>query len=532
MRPEAGGIGPRGIVFCLFATLALASGLTVGCGSSEAEAPEGRPDLVVLDEITSYGEPERPLVLFPHDLHTKALTAENKDCGACHPKNDSGYYSIRYQRPFEPFRSVENPGEEFSRLRELYHDGCISCHEEMAGAGKATGPVTCGECHAEPVEYRSTALPFMMDLSLHYGHLLANNDSCALCHHQYDEARQELVYVEGEERSCRDCHRDATEDDRVSMRLAAHNDCVNCHVAKKQGVKDCAGCHDAERRKQIVKVENPPRLKRGQPDFTLIAPPKEEWERSKLGTVPFSHVNHESFAQTCRVCHHESLRACSDCHTLEGGQEAAGVNLQSAMHQIGSEHSCVGCHDQEKNKPRCFGCHGFMKQNQLSEHACEICHTGPTTARLPQARDRYNSIEAFKPSASEMELTFTAAEIPDTVEVGVIADEYEPARFPHGKIVRTLMAYIDTSRIATHFHGHEDVVCQGCHHHSPVGETPPLCENCHGEPFDPTALHRPGLYGAYHRQCIGCHQRMNILDARDCTSCHKAKEQTVAGSNG
>lgn len=531
MRRSADSIRSWLVIFCLAASLALTPIVMVGCGSSEAEAPEGRPDLIVLDEIAGYGTPERPLVLFPHDMHTKALTAENKDCGACHPKSDSGYWSIRYQRPFEPFRQVGDTGDEFARLRDLYHEGCISCHQELADAGKATGPVTCGECHADPSEYVSTALPLMMDLSLHYRHVLANNDSCGLCHHQYDETRQELVHVEGQERSCRDCHRDTTTDNRISMRLAAHTDCVNCHVLKKQGVRDCAGCHDAERRAQIARVENRPRLKRGQPDFTLVAPPKDEWEHSKLSTVPFSHVHHEDFAQTCRVCHHESLQACSDCHTLEGGEEASGVNLQTAMHRIDSEHSCVGCHDREKDEARCSGCHGFMKQNELSEHACEICHAGPKTPRLEQVRDRYNSISDFKPSPSEMDLTFASAEIPDTVEVGVLANEYLPARFPHRKIVETLMAYIDSSRVATHFHGHEDVVCQGCHHHSPVGQAPPLCENCHGEPFDPAALHRPGLYGAYHRQCIGCHQRMNILDARDCTGCHKAKEQASAGGN-
>ncbi len=532
MRRWTDSIRPWVAILGMTGPLALILIVMAGCGSSEAEAPEGRSDLIVLDEIARFGAPERPLVLFPHDMHTRALTAENKDCRACHPKDESGRWSIRFQRHFEPFRDVENRGDEFTRLRDLYHEGCISCHAEFADADKATGPVSCGQCHAQPAEYASTVLPIMMDLSLHYRHLLANSDSCDVCHHQYDESEQKLIYVKGEERSCRDCHRESTVDNRLSMRLAAHNSCVNCHDRKKQGVTDCAGCHDAERRKQIVVVENPPRLKRGQPDFTLIAPPRDEWEHSKLGTVPFSHVHHEEFTQTCRVCHHESLQACSDCHTLRGDETASGINLQTAMHQIDSEHSCVGCHDQEKDAARCAGCHGFMKQNELSEHACEICHAGPGTARLEQVRDRYNSIADFKPSPSAMSLSFTSAEIPDTVEIGVIANEYQPARFPHGKIVRTLMAYIDSNRVAMHFHGHEDVVCQGCHHHSPIGKVPPLCENCHGEPFDRTALHRPGLYGAYHRQCIGCHQRMDILDARDCTGCHKAREQTAAGTEG
>jgi DnaJ-class molecular chaperone len=88
--------------------------------------------------------------------------------------------------------------------------------------------------------------------------------------------------------------------------------------------------------------------------------------------------------------------------------------------------------------------------------------------------------------------------------------------------VKALRARIAQSKLATFFHADEDVVCQGCHHHSPVGETPPYCGSCHGAPFDPEKPEMPGLYGAYHQQCIGCHQEMGI-GATGCNDCHAPK---------
>jgi hypothetical protein len=59
---------------------------------------------------------------------------------------------------------------------------------------------------------------------------------------------------------------------------------------------------------------------------------------------------------------------------------------------------------------------------------------------------------------------------------------------------------------------------------------PPLCESCHGEPFDEAELHTPGLFGAYHRQCIGCHQEMEIEpQAQDCEGCHAPKASVTGG---
>jgi formate-dependent nitrite reductase cytochrome c552 subunit len=105
---------------------------------------------------------------------------------------------------------------------------------------------------------------------------------------------------------------------------------------------------------------------------------------------------------------------------------------------------------------------------------------------------------------------------------------------PHRKIVEKLTQYINENSTAAYFHGHEDVVCQGCHHQSPAGEKPPLCGSCHAAESADLELMKPALKGAYHRQCLGCHQSMDIQKPEDCSGCHAEKDEAVqtAASSG
>jgi len=92
---------------------------------------------------------------------------------------------------------------------------------------------------------------------------------------------------------------------------------------------------------------------------------------------------------------------------------------------------------------------------------------------------------------------------PETAMIGSLAKIYEPVNFSHG--MHTLVA--------------DD--CATCHHHSEPDQTP-ACKECHGAPFDPKNLNMPGLKGAYHLQCMGCHK--DIGGPRGCTECHAKKK--------
>jgi octaheme c-type cytochrome (tetrathionate reductase family) len=63
--------------------------------------------------------------------------------------------------------------------------------------------------------------------------------------------------------------------------------------------------------------------------------------------------------------------------------------------------------------------------------------------------------------------------------------------------------------------------CSSCH--EDMADNPPQsCARCHGLPNEADAPSRLGLKGAYHRQCIGCHERhMEPAPApTECNSCH------------
>ena len=496
----------------------LAAGLLLpGCSDTGADPERSRADLLPLESMQALGRTERPVVLFPHDLHTAALSRAGQDCRTCHPVEADQKLSPRYQRLADADRLGALEGGYADRLMELYHDSCTACHQRMSDAGQTSGPLTCGDCHRKRPRYKSDRQPMAMDKSLHYRHVVANEQDCFLCHHKA-ATREEIV-------SCRDCHLDRATEQASSIREAAHEMCVNCHVTKQMGALTCAGCHDARRQAAWVKLRDIPRLQIGQPDFTILNAAPEELAQAQMGTVPFSHVGHEDFTDNCRVCHHVSMKSCAQCHRLQKDETTGAVKLAQAMHDIASPHSCVGCHEQAKGNTDCAGCHGLMEQGRLSQHACNICHAGPAPQRLEAVRGRYTSLDDFRPSASETRLSYDERDIPATVTIGILEEQYEPVVFAHRTHIDKLMQSIADNRVATRFHGHEDVVCAGCHHHSPVGKRPPMCESCHGEPFDPADMRLPGLYGAYHRQCMGCHDRMGLENAggQDCESCHAAK---------
>ena len=500
------------LLFCLYA-----------CGQEEIIQPEKRSDVLTIDTMRVFGELERQPVAFSHDLHTQTLKKQNKDCSTCHLSDEKGVMSQKFQR----LEDIDKQA-----VMEIYHEKCIECHKEIAGSGQESGPVTCGECHLKKPKVVSSQQAMRFDLSLHHRHSEAMNGKCETCHHKYDDVKKKLFYEKGKESSCRDCHREEIEENRKSMRLASHQACIGCHLKvavsdkAKTGPQVCSGCHDPEKQQAIRKIEEVPRLKRGQPDAVLLRTASLDLKASKMNTVPFNHEAHEGSTSTCRDCHHETLKACKECHTLKGEEKGKGVKLERSMHDIESGHSCVGCHEAEKFEMQCAGCHALMEKGLLSESACKRCHVGPPPGAPTVGEISALQVRAMlEPRAEVMKLSFSEEDVPENVTIKVLAEKYEPSVFPHRKIVKKLIEYIGNSRLATHFHGSQDAVCQGCHHHTPVGNRPPYCSNCHGKPFNELNLYMPGLFGAYHQQCMGCHQKMEIKNVSECTSCHKKREK-------
>lgn len=168
-----------------------------------------------------------------------------------------------------------------------------------------------------------------------------------------------------------------------------------------------------------------------------------------------------------------------------------------------------------------------MKKGRMPEASCERCHMTPPNGLIPQKGEKPDvkiiakSMLDARPAVAG---PYADDDIPEKVVVETLVDQYEAVEIPHRKIVKTLMGNMADNKLAAYFHKDPGTVCQGCHHNSPVSKKPPRCNNCHGKPFDKNSLNTPGLSGAYHQQCMGCHKIMELKKPAGCTSCHKEKQ--------
>jgi len=111
---------------------------------------------------------------------------------------------------------------------------------------------------------------------------------------------------------------------------------------------------------------------------------------------------------------------------------------------------------------------------------------------------------------------------PDVVVLRELENTYEAVPFEH-KL---------HAKMAQMWNG-----CVTCHHRSPqpdAGAAPPAasaqvpaCKSCHPAAAAEAEIHMPSLKGAYHRQCLNCHQEWMHENA--CVICHKPKQDRQVG---
>jgi hypothetical protein len=312
----------------------------------------------------------------------------------------------------------------------------------------------------------------------------------------------------------------------LTNQKTAHATCINCHlkrIAEKKmaGPVLCIGCHSGTER-TVEQMADVPRIECEMDERILI----HAGDEARSQAVPFSHKSHEGYTRSCQDCHHKTLQACDVCHGIKGSEEGGWVTLAEAYHDINSTHSCVGCHEGEKKKPNCGGCHDRMRGG-LVKSACNGCHTG--------SLDSLDNVVGL-PDAKEL----MPDDLKPVVRIDDLKDAYKPCKFPHLQVAQKLTELSNDSKLAKHFHADQMTICAGCHHVSPLKPKAPMppCSTCHtarGEHDRRT----PTLLGAYHQQCLGCHAEMDCDGdwgeekmPQSCTGCHeerpcKAKDQAA-----
>lgn len=500
---------------------------------------EKRPDILTIDIPSSPDHKDMPPVQFMHDKHTQALDGK---CAACHDEKQG--------QPVFKFKRLEDvKGQDYM---DLYHDNCVACHTEMKSAD-ATGPMEgeCRVCHNADFKVKSSRTKIEFDRSLHYRHenaktipstLKGEEANCSACHHSANMKTKETFYQKGEESACVYCHNDKPAAEGIrDTRDASHTSCVTCHLKLSKektatGPIDCQGCHALENQKKFKTIKDIPRLDRNQPDTvmmtgwtTLPANPDESKKTvaQHMDGVPFDHKFHETKVDSCKSCHHESLDKCVSCHTVTGEEKGGFVRLDQAMHSKDASQSCIACHNEQKAAKDCAGCHFQMPEKAFQDNDCASCHRTDLKAQpLDLLKDKnakadmaMDAINADNYGRVDMD------KVPETVEIKVIADEYKPSQFPHRMVVKAVFEAAEKNSMANTFHKDQLTLCMGCHHNSPATMTPPNCASCHGSTPD-VATGKPGLKGAYHGQCITCHQKMEVKSVlpTDCTKCHDKKE--------
>jgi len=140
------------------------------------------------------------------------------------------------------------------------------------------------------------------------------------------------------------------------------------------------------------------------------------------------------------------------------------------------------------------------RQQTQSTLDCALCHV----CSNPSAADPCLKMEVCPRHAVSEALDPESG--PDEVVLDQLENLYVPVLFDHAAHAR--MVEMDQG-------------CETCHHFTPPNTPHPSCRECHPVSIQHEDLAQPGLKGAYHRQCMGCHTDWDH-DTK-CEICHAKK---------
>jgi len=144
----------------------------------------------------------------------------------------------------------------------------------------------------------------------------------------------------------------------------------------------------------------------------------------------------------------------------------------------------------------------FAQDHSQLKFNCSLCHACETPTKS-------NPCLIVCPREKMMTVYMSPAKSPAVIKMDDlknVQDLYEPVVFSH-------RIHAEMSEMSGG--------CEMCHHYNPAGDVVG-CKNCHDPVRQRTDISKPDLKGAYHRQCMDCHQEWekNV----SCESCHELNE--------
>ncbi len=285
----------------------------------------------------------------------------------------------------------------------------------------------------------------------------------------------------------------------------------------------------------------------GAPSAMVMFPVSEKPNPFGTGMKPvvFNHLLHERKVENCESCHHTGdMVSCTSCHTVEGKEEGNFITLETAMHAENiaaradgaTPASCVSCHLQNLERRDCAGCHSLLPVLPRAENYCASCHDVSASmtkeqfmqgikGELDVAENEALAAQTVYEREQKRAKPLSPFEIPYKVHIDALENEYEGNIFNHARHYTSLIKRIGDDNLAAAFHNDPLTLCGACHHQSPPSVTPPKCINCHSPSINPNTPERPSLKAAYHLQCMGCHDAMQVSRPQNtsCVTCHKVQ---------
>jgi hypothetical protein len=133
---------------------------------------------------------------------------------------------------------------------------------------------------------------------------------------------------------------------------------------------------------------------------------------------------------------------------------------------------------------------------------CRLCHVCDTPMPGRPCLLECPRVVEMTPPHDAM----SAEQSPEVVILAELSEMYVPVIFAHKLHAR--MSAISGG-------------CTLCHHYTPTERSHPPCRECHDPGVEKGNLRQPGLKGAYHRQCLGCHREWS--HTTECAVCHVKK---------